>query len=453
MTRLLLAGSASADTQLAHKLRQQGYDICAATERSSPAASDLTAAQVVVYGARDGELGFFAELPDLPVIVLSRNPDPRAVVSAMKAGATDYLVRPFSNDELFASVENACKQSAQNAMQPNDNSVLASMLGDSPIMQKLFERIRRVAPTQTPVLIEGEIGSGKELVARAVHASSTRSQMPLITMNCSAVPEALQEAELFGDSGGAITPRSPNNRGGGARATEHSGLIEAAHKGSLFLDDIAALTPGSQAKLLRVLQSGENRRLGSTNAQPADVRIICASQRDLGKIVTNGAFREDLYYRLNVVSLIPPPLRDRGIDRVRLAEHFLLRSARKLGRSATTLTEEAIAAINGYNWPGNVREMENAIERAVILASDTHITPELLAIDLTAQPATENSADADPNISLEDYFVKFVTENQDQCTETELAERLGISRKSLWERRQRLNIPRKRTRKRAPRRP
>lgn len=433
MTRLLLAGSASADTQLAHKLRQQGYDVCAVPERSPRAGGDLGAVQVVVYGARDSETGFFAELPELPVIVLARNPDPRAVVAAMKAGAADYLVKPFSNDELFASVENACKTSATNTMQPNDNSVLANMLGDSEVMQKLFERIRRTAPTQTPVLIEGEIGSGKELIARAVHASSTRNQMPLITMNCSAVPEALQEAELFG-------------------GTDQAGLIESAHKGSLFLDDVAALTPGSQAKLFRVLQSGENRRMGAPNAQPADVRIICACQRDLTTLVESGVFREDLYYRLNVVSLTPPPLRNRGDDRVRLAEHFLERSARKLGRPTATLTSEAIAAINAYHWPGNVREMENAIERAVILASSKEITPELLAIDLTTQPVADAAPEADPNISLEDYFVKFVTENQDQCTETELAERLGISRKSLWERRQRLNIPRKRTKKRAPRR-
>lgn len=443
MTRLLLAGSASADTQLAHKLRQQGYDICIAPERSPRTAADLHAVKVVLYGARDAETGFFADLPELPVIVLARNPDPRVVVSAMKAGAADYLVRPFSNDELFASVENACKSSAQSVMQPNDNSVLASMLGDSPVMQKLFERIRRVAPTQTPVLIEGEIGSGKGLVARAVHASSTRAQMPLVTMNCSAVPEALQEAELFGAAA---------TNGATSRNAEHVGLIEAAHKGSLFLDDVAALTPGSQAKLLRVLQSGENRRLGASTTQQANVRIICACQRDLGQRVSSGAFREDLYYRLNVVSLVPPPLRDRGEDRIRLAEHFLDRSARKLGRAQTTLTSEAIVAINGYHWPGNVREMENAIERAVILASSNQITPELLAIDLSTQDPADAGAEADPNISLEDYFVKFVTENQDQCTETELAERLGISRKSLWERRQRLNIPRKRTKKRAPRR-
>ncbi len=447
MTRLLLAGSASADTQLAHKLRQQGYDVCGSPERSTRTAFDPGSVQLVIYGARDGETAFLDELADLPVIVLARNPDPRAVVAVMKAGATDYLVRPFSNDELFASVENACKVSAQNALQPNDNSVLASMLGDSPVMQTLFERIRRVAPTETPVLIEGEIGSGKELIARAIHASSTRNQMPLITMNCSAIPEALQETELFGDAG-----LNSSRSDAGAHSPDQKGLIEAAHKGSLFLDDITALSLGSQAKLLRVLKSGENRRMGATNPQTTDVRIICACQRDLAKLVESGAFREDLYYRLNVVALTPPPLRERGDDRIRLAERFLERSARKLGRAPAVLTSDAIAAITGYHWPGNVREMENAIERAVILASSREITPELLAIDLTTQTVAETTTEADPNISLEDYFVKFVTENQDQCTETELAERLGISRKSLWERRQRLNIPRKRTKKRAPRR-
>ena len=447
MTRVLLAGAASADAMLAKTLRQEGYEACATNDRAAPCAADLTGIDVVLYGTRDGaledRLEFLGNLPDVPVIVLSRNPDTRAVVAAIHAGASDYLVRPFESTELCASVENAQARAQTNPGSQPANALIGNMLGDSPPMQQLIERIRRVGPTQTPVLIYGETGSGKELVARAVHTTSTRNHLPIVVMNCAAVPENLQEAELFGTD-----------------AADHqvsqTGLLEAAHNSSLFLDDVAELTKGSQAKLLRVLQTGENRRLGSNTTQPADVRLICACQRDLGKLVSEGQFREDLFYRLNVVSLTPPPLRDRSTDIPKLAEHFLKLSARKLGKPATSLTDAALEAIKSYSWPGNVREMENAIERAVILASDSRVTPELLAIDINAaqsvsaqNQATESS---DPNISLEDYFVKFVTENQDQCTETELAERLGISRKSLWERRQRLNIPRKRTRKRAPRR-
>jgi len=447
MTRVLLAGAASADTMLAKTLRQEGYEACATNGRAAPCAADLSGIDVVLYGTRDGavedRLDFLGELPDVPVIVLSRNPDARAVVSAIHAGASDYLVRPFEATELCASVENAQARADRSQSDELANAPISNMLGDSPPMQQLIERIRRVGPTQTPVLIQGETGSGKELVARAVHATSTRSHLPMVVMNCAAVPESLQEAELFGTDG-------PDQQ------VSQTGLLEAANNSSLFLDDVAELTKGAQARLLRVLQTGENRRIGANTTQPADVRLICACQRDLDKLVSAGTFREDLFYRLNVVSLTPPPLRDRGADISHLADHFLKLSARKLGRPATSLTEDALAAINSYSWPGNVRELENAIERAVILATESRITAELLAIDTSAkipesgQQATAESSD--PNISLEDYFVKFVTENQDQCTETELAERLGISRKSLWERRQRLNIPRKRTRKRAPRR-
>ena len=447
MTRVLLAGAASADTMLAKTLRQEGYEACATNGRAAPCAADLTGIDVVLYGTRDGtledRLEFLTQLPDVPVIVLSRNPDTRAVVAAIHAGASDYLVRPFESTELCASVENAQARSLSKKNTEPANILIGNMLGDSPPMQQLMERIRRVGPTQTPVLIHGETGSGKELVARAVHATSTRNSSPMMVMNCAAVPEDLQEAELFGNAAADSL-------------VSQTGLLETAHNSSLFLDDIAELTKGSQAKLLRVLQTGENRRLGANTTQPADVRLICACQHDLSKMVSSGRFREDLFYRLNVVSLTPPPLRDRGADIPLLAEHFLELSARKLGRPTTSLTPDAIKAIKSYSWPGNVREMENAIERAVILASDGWITPELLAINPgvempdSTQPMAPDTSD--PNISLEDYFVKFVTENQDQCTETELAERLGISRKSLWERRQRLNIPRKRTRKRAPRR-
>ena len=245
MTRVLLAGAASADAMLAKTLRQEGYEACATNGRVAPCAADLTGIDVVLYGTRDGaledRLEFLDTLPDVPVIVLSRNPDTRAVVAAIHAGASDYLVRPFESTELCASVEKAQARAKSSNTEPTA-ALIGNMLGESPPMQQLIESIRRVGPTQTPVLIQGETGSGKELVARAVHATSTRSHLPMVVMNCAAVPENLQEAELFGNDAAD-------------QQVSQTGLLETAHNSSLFLDDVGELTKGSQAKLLRAMQT------------------------------------------------------------------------------------------------------------------------------------------------------------------------------------------------------
>ena len=256
----------------------------------------------------------------------------------------------------------------------------------------------------------------------------------MMVMNCGVIPETLQEVELFGDSG----PKHANS----------AGLVEAANNSTLFLDEITELTAGAQTKLLRVLQISENRRLGTHVKRHVNIRLVCAAQRDLHKLVEQGEFRKDLYYRLNVVTLTPPPLRERSVDILLLAQQFLERGAKRLGHPKTSFSDAAIETLQKYHWPGNVREMENAIERALILANGGTIEPDLLAIDPIKPAATEPAGQADPQVSLEEYFVKFVTENEDQFTETELAERLGISRKSLWQRRQKLNIPRKKSRRR-----
>jgi len=393
----------------------------------------------VVYGTRDSNYDFIGKLPGVPVIVVSRNPDAAAIVRAMRAGAVNYLVRPIDNDNLLAALEQACTEPDNAAGTPEAKAVMASMFGDCAAMRELFERIRKIGPTSSNVLIQGETGTGKELIARALHATSDRRHQTMMVMNCGAIPESLQDVELFGDSG--------------RERVDAAGLVEAANNSTLFLDDITELTAGAQTKLLRVLQIGENRRLGTHVKRAVDVRVICAAQRDLDQLVQDGVFRKDLYYRLNVVTLTPPPLRERSADILLLAQQFLDRGAKKLGHPKASLSDSAKLALQSYSWPGNVREMENAIERALILANGRTIEPELLAIDQSKVAAIEPTLEPDPKVSLEEYFVNFVTENQDQYTETELAERLGISRKSLWERRQRLGIPRKKTRKRAPRRP
>lgn len=380
----------------------------------------------------------FQQLGTLPLILLSAKGSVREAVNSIKQGAADYLELPVEPDELVAAIERARATRRPRARAAQDTREHFPIIGSSSAMQELLDRIDKVAPTDATVLIEGESGTGKELVARALHAGSSRN-LAMITLNCAAVPDDLIESELFGHD----TPD----------ASARSGLAEAADGGTLFLDEIGELPLEAQARLLRLLQKGETRRIGSSSTKALDVRIIAASHRNLKQLTDNGQFREDLYYRLNVVTFVIPPLRDRGTDVTELAHHALQRVCDKLGKPQIRLSSKALDAIQTYRWPGNVRELENAIERAVILCDGEEIDVRLLAIDPT-KPAPEQDlppAEID-QVSLEDYFVRFVQEHQDHLTETELAEKLGISRKSLWERRQRLNIPRKKTRKRGPRR-
>ena len=374
----------------------------------------------------------------LPVIVLALKGSIKAAVNAIQLGAKDYLEQPIEPDELLAAIERAC------AYKPNRASVTASdmeLIGTSENTQTLRKRIEKVGPSDSPILILGQSGTGKELVARALHAASRRARAPMITINCATVPEDLIETELFG-----MEPLSSAQSGG-------HGLVEAANGGTLFLDEIAELSLSAQAKLIHVVQ-GENRRVGSSRSNPVDVRLIAATHRDLQALTESGDFRSDLFYRLNVLTFQLSPLQNRSEDILNIGEWLLKQACLRLDKKGLTLGKAAKDTMIAYHWPGNVRELSNAIERAVILSDDdSEITPGLLAIEpiqKQSEPEEEREADA-AQTSLEDYFVRFVQDNQDQLTETELAEKLGISRKSLWERRQRLNIPRKRTRKRGPR--
>jgi two-component system response regulator HydG len=369
----------------------------------------------------------------LPVVLMDPVGDARQAVAAMKRGATDYLISPFTQEELIAAVKRCGPVGSTQAPDP------LNMVGASQPMKDLYNRIAQVAPTDSTVLIEGESGSGKELVARAIHAASHRNDAPLITLNCATVPVELIESELFG------------RPADGQMAGRH-GLLEAANGGTMFLDEVAELPPHVQARLLRVLQDGCLGLSSEGTPITVDVRILAATHQDLTQLIGGDQFREDLYYRLNVVRLTIPPLRARGDDVLQLAESILTRTCKRLSKSCPGFTRSARQAMQQYAWPGNVRELENAVERAVILCSESAIEANLLAIDLTPPASVEPSPAIDDRSSLEDYFVRFVTAHQDQLTETELAEKLGISRKSLWERRQRLNIPRKKTRKRGPRR-
>lgn len=398
---------------------------------------------------------------NVPVLIMTSYASMRSAVDAMKMGAVDYIAKPFDHEEMVRTVGRIITEQRRQQVriegdsepqQHSDNTVqsaLGDLVGRCDAMQKLYKRIKRVAPADVTILIHGESGTGKELAARAIHQHSPRQDQALVTVNCAAIPESLIESELFGHEKGAFT---------GATAARQ-GLVEAAEGGTLFLDEIGELPMEAQARLLRVLQENEVRRVGSVHARTVDVRLIAATHRNLKQLVKEGRFREDLYYRLQVIEVTLPPLRERGQDVLDIAEHLLAKHARRLKLEDTTvvLSREARDTLLKYDWPGNVRELENAIQRSLILCDEGEIGVEELGLDQNewqipdtlaggdAPASTSSPADNSPEseeLSLEDYFQHFVLEHQQSMSETELAQKLGISRKSLWERRQRLGIPR-----------
>ena len=394
---------------------------------------------------------------DVPVLIMTSYASLRSAVDSMRMGAVDYIAKPFDHNDMVQAVQRIITDHPTSRMAPKHSAApsgngprLKGIIGNCPAMLTLYDHIGKVAPTDSTVLVLGETGTGKELVARSVHKGSRRSDKTLISVNCAAIPETLIESELFGYEKGAFT---------GANASR-MGLIEAADGGTLFLDEIGELPMEAQARLLRFIQEGEIRRIGSVNSRKVDVRLICATHRDLQSLATGGGFRQDLYYRINVLQLRLPPLRDRGKDILQLAEKLLDRQVEALQTGHRFLSPKAIQAITTYKWPGNVRELEHAIERAVVLSDTAEIDNEALDIDLelvnvsqirgrqASSGASHNrnvSNDPPEDLSLEDYFQRFVLEHQDTMSETELARKLGVSRKCLWERRQRFDIPRQKS--------
>ena len=383
-----------------------------------------------------------------PVLIMTSYSSIKSAIDSMKMGAVDYIAKPFEHNEIIEAVakiirENPSQRQVNAADSEDECAPITGMIGSCSQMQELFRRIRKVAQTNSTVLINGESGTGKELVARGIHDLSNREGQEMISVNCAAIPENLIESELFGHEKGAFT---------GATATR-TGLVEAANGGTLFLDEIGELPLEAQARLLRVLQENEIRKVGSVQSRKVDVRLVAATHRDLKQLVEDGLFREDLFYRINVMTLLIPPLRERGSDVLQLADAILQRTCRRLKAPTMVFSVGASQSIATYTWPGNVRELENAIERAVVLAESAEIGEELLAIDMDSQPelqrtdhlapAQSQSVEPIEELSLEDYFQRFVLEHQDTMNETQLAGKLGISRKCLWERRQRFGIPRK----------
>ncbi|MBS99306.1 MAG: response regulator [Oceanospirillaceae bacterium] len=428
--------------------------IADATEQYQLHEFDLIISDLRLPGGEGTELIELAA--PVPVLIMTSYASLRSAVDAMKLGAVDYIAKPFDHDEMLSTVAEILRKQTGTSetadSSPSQESTQTEIIGRCRPMQELFRRISKVAKTDATVLILGESGTGKELAARSIHEQSDRAGRPMICVNCAAIPDTLIESELFGHEKGAFT---------GANASR-SGLIESADGGTLFLDEIGELPLEAQARLLRFLQEGEIRRVGAVQPRRVDVRLIAATHRDLKNLAKQGEFREDLYYRLYVMELRMPPLRERDEDIVELAQRFLDSRCRKLGTGPLQFNADAQRVMLRYSWPGNVRELENAIERAVILADGDEITADLLGLDTDHQSLSDfedqysqhqslhdearssnTNRSARTDLSLDDYFQRFVLENQDAMSETELAKTLGVSRKCLWERRQKLGIPRR----------
>ncbi|WP_437325281.1 sigma-54-dependent transcriptional regulator [Sorangium sp. So ce381] len=311
-----------------------------------------------------------ARWPGVPFILMTAYASVPTAVQAMREGAYDYVTKPFDPDELRALVERAMAQAVvlKGAQDAQDAQGFAGMTGRSPAMRALYQLIERVAPTDATVLILGETGTGKELVARAIHEHSSRASHRPIAVNCAAIPRSLIESELFGHARGSFT----------GAATDRAGLFEEAHGSTLFLDELGELRPTVQAKLTRVLEERAVRRIGEARERKIDVRLIAATHRDLRAMVKTGAFREDLWFRLNVCVIELPPLRERADDIPLLAQRFLAERAPQSRSNATRFSAAAMSALQTYRWPGNARELKSAVERAVVIETSGEIRLESL---------------------------------------------------------------------------
>jgi two-component system response regulator HydG len=354
-------------------------------------------------------------------------------IRAVKLGAFDYITKPFEIDQLVLSVDKALAERALRSelarlrAEVQRGYRMGDIVGKSAAMREVFDLIRRLSTSAATVLVTGESGTGKELVARSIHEGSPRKGRPFVPLNCAAIPDSLLESELFGHKRGAFTD---------ARA-DRAGLFIEAHGGTLFLDEIAELSPSLQAKLLRVLQEGEIRPLGASRAERVDVRVIAATNKDLEPRLKSGAFREDLFYRLNVIHIHLPPLRERAEDLLALSEHFLAAASARAGKEVRALHESAKKALLAHPWPGNVRELENTIERAVALCESGVIRAE----DLPASVRERRAAEADAQLTAlargltlaeveREYIQRVLT--AEGGNKTRAAQRLGLDRKTLY---------------------
>ncbi len=379
------------------------------------------------------------QIPDQIFIVVTAYASLDTSVKALRAGAYDYIMKPIIHEEIKQIVRNALRQKSLQT----ENTLLkkeigrtydfSSVIGESAALKSILDEVRKIADSKSNVLLLGETGTGKELFARVIHHNSIRREMPFVPINCSAIPENLLETELFGHVRGAFT---------GAIATK-KGILEEAEGGTVFLDEIGDMSLSLQAKLLRVIEDQVIRPVGSTKGTKVDIRFITATNKDLRAAVREGAFREDLYYRINVISLQIPPLRERKEDIGALMRHYLGKYSYDMGKPVKDVSAEAMEIMMNYGWAGNVRELQNVIERAILISDDDVIRLEHLPVGMKAEAPFEHRA-FDKRLSIEDYTKAFIHRYQGECNEQQLADMLGITRKSLWEKRKKWGIAKER---------
>jgi nitrogen regulation protein NR(I) len=424
-------------------LKKEGYEIAAASDglealkmmKTAPfdvVVTDLKMPNLDGLGLLDRMI---REYPSVPVIIITAHGTVATAVDALKKGAFDYISKPFEQEDLKNVIEKAIRTRRLNEdetlLDPDDID-RSGIIGAGPGMAEIFETIKRVAPTTTTVLITGETGTGKELIAHAIHRNSPRRNNPFIKINCAAIPENLMESELFGYEKGAFT----------GAVTKKQGRFELAHKGTLFLDEIGELPKDMQVKLLRVIQDHSFERVGGLQTIKVDVRLVTATNRNLLQDVRDGHFREDLFYRLNVIPMHLPPLREREEDIPALTDYFIEKFNKKLDRALKGMDDCVRNIFIQYVWPGNIRELENLVERVVLMARTETVT----FADLPSELKTAVEADLSvPSGSLQKPFKDFVKTHMediekrmllttlDECGHnvTRAAQQLGLSRKGL----------------------
>nr|AGH13555.1 hypothetical protein [uncultured bacterium pUR16A2] len=356
--------------------------------------------------------------PDVQIVLFTAYADIALAVEGMKRGAFDFIVKPWDNDKLISTLKAAFDASPKSTNKSEPASPSEMYWGDTPAMMQIKRTVEKIAPTDATVLITGENGTGKDVLAREIHARSSRKAMPMVCVDAGAITETLFESELFGHVKGAFTDAH----------ADHVGKFEQANGGTLFLDEIGNIPLHLQAKLLRVLQNRTVTRVGSEKQIPVDIRLICATNMDLEKMVAEGRFREDLYYRINTMHVTLPALRERAEDVLPLAESFLAMYAEKYRRGVTAVSEEAAAMLKSHAWSGNIRELQNTIEKAVILADDSVLKAEDLSLEKKTTLKTT------PKQTLDEAEAQTIRDTMTRCNGnlTLVAKELGISRPTLY---------------------
>ena len=445
---LIVEDEETLSESLQRVLSKDGYEVDAvnsaeaALKNLEEAAYDLVITDITLPGIDGIELlrRVREKFSDQIVIIMTAYASIETAVGALRGGAYDYVIKPIIHEEIKRIVRNALRERslmAENVIlrkQIEERYDFEKIVGESKEITSVIEEIKKIANSRSNVLLLGETGTGKELVARAIHFNSARQDKPFVPINCSAIPENLLESELFGYVKGAFTGAIGSKRG----------LFEEAKGGTVFLDEIGDLSQQLQAKLLRVMDDHEIRPLGGVQSRKVDIRFIAATNIDIVKAVREGLFREDLYYRINVVSITLPPLRERKEDIVILAKHFLEKYSQEIGKPVKFIDDQVLVLLMDYSWPGNVRELQNIIERAVLITETNTLFAEHLPEGMKTSDTFVSRA-FDDTLTIEDYTKGFIVRYQAQYTEQKLAEMLGITRKALWEKRKRWGMKKKTT--------